>query len=76
MEFPIAGRGTEDRQNDGVLRSTLLPAEPGHIHERGHVLRAQLRDHNAQHVAAQPQREGQAGAGAVRRHEPGDQQRR
>lgn len=76
MEFSVARRSAKDRPHDGELRAALLPAEPRHLHERGHVLRAQLRDHHAQHVAAQPQREGQALARAVRGHEPRHQQRR
>lgn len=76
LELPVARRGAEDRPDDGVLRPALLPAQPRHFHQRRHLLRAELRDHNAEHVPPQPKREGQAVARTVRRDESRNQQRR
>ena len=32
MELPFAGRGAEDRPNDGMLRGEILRAQPGGVH--------------------------------------------
>lgn len=74
LEFPPTGRSAEDRPDDGVLRTTLLPTQPWHIHERWHVLRSKLRYHNAEHILTQSQCERQASAWTVCCHEPGYQQ--
>lgn len=73
---PAAGRGAENRPDDGNVRPALLPAEPGHLHQHRHVLRPELRHHYAEHVAAQPVGEGQADRRAVHLDEPRHQQRR
>lgn len=60
MVLPVTRRGAEDRSDDGIVRATVLPAKPGHLHQLGHVLRALFRHHHAEHIIAQPIGEGQA----------------
>lgn len=76
VEFSSTGRGTENRSYDGVFRTTILPTEPGYLHERRHMLRTKFRDNYVEHIPPQSQCKGQALTRTVRGHEQRDQQRR
>ena len=55
-----------------TARQPLLRVQPGHIQPPGHMLRACLFHHHAEHGAAQPGGEEQADARVLYRDEPGD----
>ena len=65
MVLPAAWRGSKDRSNDGVVCAAVLPAQPRHLHQLGHMLRSLVRHHHAEHLIAQPVGEGQADCRAV-----------
>lgn len=71
VELSIARRSAKDRQNDGVLRETILrlSGRQQHLRKLRHMLRAILRHNHVKHQSSQPQRQREAHNRTVHQHE-------